>query len=845
MATSRLLLFGILALSAVSALAGVRGSNPVYESGNPSTADFNTNVMPLLSKLGCNAVACHGSPKGKGGLVLSMFGANPLADYDALTRADGGRRVNRVEPAKSLFLLKATAEIDHLCEQKLGVGTPRYNLLLAWVSAGAPLTGPNAPALVSLTASPCDRLLQKGQTLQLAATAVFSDGAQKNVTDAAVFSSSDAKVASVDDGGLVTAGGYGEAAIIVSYLRRPAAVRVTVPQPLPVPFPQVAAGGWIDQLVVAKLKKLGIPPSDVCSDEEFLRRVYLDVTGTLPTADEARSYLADQDPQKRGKLIDRLLDSQEFADYWAMKWSDLLRIKSEFPVNLWPNAVQAYHGWVRASIAANKPYDQFARELLTATGSNFRDPPANFYRAFLKKDPLSVGEVAALTFMGARVGCARCHGHPTERWNLEDDLGLAAFFSQLKYKSTMEWKEEIVLLDAKQTLRHPRTGDVVRPKVPGGEAMEIQPGRDERAAFADWLTAPENPWFARNAVNRVWFWLLGRGIVHEPDDLRPTNPPENPQLLDYLAKELIDHKYDLKHVYRLVLNSHTYQRSARTNEWNRNDVAHFSHYYVKRLGAETLLDAIEQVTGKWDTYQSIIPEPFVVMPAGSRATHLADGSVGLPFLELFGRPPRDTAYESERDLQLYLRQTLHLLNSNDVQNKINNSPWLAALLKDVPEDSKVIDGLYLATVSRHPSPQEKSTTFAYVSSASRINSEAVTAQQAAEQALSARRKDLAKANTDFDAAARASKEAETTASADTPDARRDTAKLTADGRKVMAAAKAARDKVAASEKAAVAKLNDANKKLDAARADARQRRAQAIQDVLWALLNSKEFVFNH
>jgi hypothetical protein len=369
--------------------------------------------------------------------------------------------------------------------------------------------------------------------------------------------------------------------------------------------------------------------------------------------------------------------------------------------------VQAYHRWVRHSIATNKPYDQFARELLTSSGSNFRVPPVNYYRAFLSREPQNLAEVTALIFMGARVGCARCHAHPQERWGLDDNAGLAAFFGQLRYKRSNEWKEEIVYVNPRQTMRDPRTNAPVKPRFLGGETVELEPGEDARVRFAQWLTSPDNPWFAKNIVNRIWFWLLGRGIVHQPDDLRSTNPPSNPELLDYLEQELISHDYDLKHVYRLILNSCAYQRSSSTNEWNRQDAAHFSHYYVKRLGAETLLDAIGQITEQWDTYRSRIPEPFVVMPSGFRATHLPDGSIGIPFLELFGRPPRDTAYESDRDFEVSMRQTLHLLNSSDVQNKINRSRRLRRLLEQHQDDTELLEEIYLSMLARFPSDEEK------------------------------------------------------------------------------------------------------------------------------------------
>jgi hypothetical protein len=480
-----------------------------------------------------------------------------------------------------------------------------------------------------------------------------------------------------------------------------------VPQHLNTPFPKAETFNKIDELVLDKLKELGIPPSGLASDQEFMRRVYLDVIGVLPTPKEVRDFQADANPRKRSQLIDRLLSRSEFADYWALKWGDLLRIKAEFPSNLWPNAVQTYHYWVRQAIADNMPYDQFARELLVSSGCNFRAPPANYYRAVKKRDPQGFAESTALVFMGARIGCASCHGHPTESWTLDDNLGMAAFFSQIKFKSTKEWKEEIVYVDPTQVFRDPRTRNVLTPKPLDSPAMPIAPGVDSREKFAEWLTSPKNPWFAKNISNRIWFWLLGRGIVHEPDDLRATNPPSNPALLDYLEKELVDHKYDQKHIFRLILNSATYQRSSTPIPTNQHDVMFGSHYVIKRLPAEVLSDALGQATQSWDTFASQIPEPYSRWPNGFHATQLADGSVGTPFLELFGRPPRDTAYESDRDCKTSMRQSLYMITSSEIENKVNHSPRIKQWMKDNTPNDVVVDELFLSTLSRLPTPDEK------------------------------------------------------------------------------------------------------------------------------------------
>jgi hypothetical protein len=690
-----------------------------------TAASFTNQIRPVLARLGCNATECHGAQRGQGGLKLSLFGGDPGSDFEALTKQADGRRINRVEPLKSLLWLKATGELPHQGARRLPPGSAEYEMMVSWLSRGAPWAAEKEPQIVSIKVIPAERVLQKGETQQLLATAVLSDGSQKDITQDAVYRSSDAKVAAVAAGGLVKANDCGEAIVAASYLRQSAVVRLTVPQPLAKPFPALQANNQIDELVYAKLKRLGIPPSDICSDPEFLRRVYLDVIGILPAAEEARAFLADHDPNKRGKLIDRLLERDEFADFWALKWGDLLRIKSEYPVRLWPKAVAVYYRWVRESIAQNKPYDRFARELITANGSNFRNAPANFLRAVQNKDPQTIGETAALVFMGARLGCARCHGHPTETWSLDDDLGFGAFFAQVSFKNTLEWKEEIVYPDPRHTLRHPKTRQVVKPKFLGGPAAEAGNEEDPRGKLADWLASPQNPWFGANIVNRIWFWLMGRGIVHEPDDLRPTNPPENPELLDYLQKELVSDNYDLKHVFRLILNSRVYQLSSKSNQWNANDKAHFSHYTVKRLTAEQMLDAVSQVTETYEKFRSIIPEPYSNWPAGYRATQLSDGNMECGFLDLFGRPPRDTPYEEERRSDASLRQELYLVNSEQMEAKVSGSPRFKRLLAANKGDAETVEELYLMTLSRFPSEQEKQTLVDYLAKHKSTRAQAV------------------------------------------------------------------------------------------------------------------------
>jgi len=430
-------------------------------------------------------------------------------------------------------------------------------------------------------------------------------------------------------------------------------------------FDRFQPAGRIDELVLARLRAQKLPPSELCSDAVFIRRVYLDAIGTLPTPVEVRSFLADRQPDKRRQLIDRLLARDEFAEYWGLKWGDLLRVKAEFPSNLWPNAVQAYDRWIRESLRSNKPYDRFVRELLTTSGSNFRDPPANFYRAFQDRAPRQIADNVALVFMGVRLADAG--------FTADQLLGFSAFFAKVGYKNTDEWKEEIVFFNPAGKLLDPKTHQPVAPAPLGGKPLNLAPDQDPRVAFADWLTAPRNPWFARNIVNRIWFWLLGRGIVHEPDDLRPSNPPWSPELLACLEQELISHHYDLKHIYRLILNSATYQLASSPNRWNAADDKGFAHYRIRRLDAEVLLDAINQITGTGEKYSSMIPEPFTFLPGDQRAIALADGSIELPFLELFGRPPRNTSFEAERSTASSMFQEQHLLNSSHIEDRIEQS----------------------------------------------------------------------------------------------------------------------------------------------------------------------------
>jgi hypothetical protein len=447
----------------------------------------------------------------------------------------------------------------------------------------------------------------------------------------------------------------------------------------------------IDALVKAELAKDGLKLGNPSSDQVFIRRIYLDMLGTLPQPEEVTEFLKDRHPDKRSILIDSLFDREEFADYWSLKWCDLLRVKSEFPINLWPNAVQAYHRWIRDSLRKNMPYDNFVRELLTSSGSNFRVPQVNFYRATSDRTPLGIAKVVTLTFMGARM----------EKWPEERKAGMAAFFSGIAFKKSLEWKEEIVL-------PNPALSKSIKAMTPDGDTIIIAADVDPRRVFADWLITSKNPWFARNITNRMWAWTMGHGIINEPDDIRVDNPPASPELLSYLEGELVKSGYDLRHVFRLIFNSRTYQQSSIPQaESEELQTARFARYTVRRLDAEVIIDALCRLGGDGESYFSPAPEPFTYIPNENRTIALADGSIKSPFLATFGRPARDTGLESERDNTPSDTQRLYLLNSEEVQNRIEKSPYLKALIASAKDNhTKLVNGTYLFLLSRYPTKDE-------------------------------------------------------------------------------------------------------------------------------------------
>ncbi|MCS6861285.1 MAG: DUF1553 domain-containing protein [Abditibacteriales bacterium] len=685
---------------------------------NPSVS-FVNEVVPVLSKAGCNMGACHGAQYGKGGFKLSLFGYDPLPDYDAIVKFGEGRRIARSQPEKSLILLKPLAVVPHGGGVRFAKNSVEYDTLLRWVAAGCPTVSANEPRVAELEIIPSQRLfIAPQQQQQLLVRAHFSDGSVRDVTHLARYDSLDDGVAVVNPQGRVTAVAPGEAPIVARFQGIAVIARMTVPTQFPLPrlnFPP--ARNYIDRLVFAKLAKLGIMPSELSSDEEFLRRVSLDITGTLPQPDEIRAFLTSADSpwtegrekralpltqeeeekvfEKRAKKIDELLERKAYVDLWTYRWGDLLRLNSQ---TLAPQGVKAFYDFIRQSVQENKPWDQFCAEMITAEGHTFQNGPVNYYRAAAQNNDNAVRAIAtAQTILGVRIECAQCHKHPFEAWTQDDFHGFAAIFARVR--QTGNNQQGFTYVNA-QTGTHvnPRTGRPIAPKLIDGPA--IPSGVDPRVALARWLSLPDNPYFAKAIVNRVWKYFFGRGLVEPVDDLRSTNPASNEELLDALAKDFIAHRFDLKHLIRTICNSRTYQLSCQTNASNKQDTKYLSRAVPRRLSAEQLLDAISDATG--------VPENFNVPNFGrlTRAIELPDSRVPSYFLDVFGRPKRVTVCECERSEEVNIAQALHMISGTVNQKLSHPNGRLARLLRRNLTDEQIIEEMYLATLSRFPRAEE-------------------------------------------------------------------------------------------------------------------------------------------
>jgi hypothetical protein len=664
--------------------------------------NFENDVVPLFGRFGCNSSGCHGKAEGQNGFKLSVFGFDPAADYAALVKEGRGRRVLPAAPDASLLLAKMSGGVPHGGGVRIPRSSAEYQTIREWVAAGLPYGSPDDPKVTAVRVEPSERRLATHGGQQLRVIARYSDGREADVTAHARYQSNNDGLASVSATGLVGAGDVpGEAAVMAGYRDAVAVFRAVVPRAEPiVQWPDLPENNFIDGLVYKKLRKLNVLPSETCDDADYLRRAYLDVIGTLPTPDEARRFLADKRPDRRTRLVDELLERPEYADYWALKWADLLRIDRQA---LGHKRAYGYYKWVRDSLAENKPLDRFAREVITAEGPLGEVGPASFYKVVTK--PGEAASTLSQVFLGVRIACAECHHHPFDRWSQSDYFAMTAFFAPVAVRGGP--REEVLSATGAAEAKNPRTGETSLAHALTVPAPKEAPKGDPRPALADWMTAPDNAWFARNLANRTWAHFLGRGLVEPVDDVRATNPPTNPELLDALAKSLVESKYDAKQLIRTITASRAYQLSSKPNATNERDEQNSSRALFRRIDAEVLLDMVCQTTG--------VPEKFGGVPAGSRAIQLWDSKVPHYFLKLFGRQVRASACECERVREPGVAQVLHLLNSPEIHAKLSHDGGtVARLMKEKADDAALAEELYLTFYSRYPSEKEKKVAVDYL-----------------------------------------------------------------------------------------------------------------------------------
>jgi hypothetical protein len=681
---------------------------------------FLNDVMPLFTRLGCNQGACHGKGSGQNGFRLSLRGYAPEMDFEWLTREFNGRRVSAAAPEESLLLRKPLGLAPHEGGTLFTAGSRAHQVFLAWLRAGMPGPAKTDPRLRKLVLLPGNRTLRPGQELPLLVRAEYSDGQTRDVTWMSKFDSNDPGMAEVDADGLVRVRRHGETAIRASFQGFVAVVILTAPFEQTLDPARLAQhNNFIDEHVFNKLGVLRIDPSDGCGDAEFLRRAFLDTIGILPTPAEVRTFLADKRPERRARLIDGLLDRPEFVDYWALQLGDLFQNRKERDHDVrGTKGVRAFHDWLRKQVAVNRPWDELARDVLTASGSATEHPAVGYFIVTVgehqEAERSEVTASVAQAFLGTRIGCAQCHNHPLEKYTQDDYYHFAGFFSRIRLERHDPKTSKPTLLhirgrDAKESeakapvgVVQPRTGQFLKPQPLDRSTPAIAPGDDPRVALAAWITDPKNEYFSGAMVNRLWRHFLGVGLVEPVDDLRASNPPTNPQLWTALNKEFVSHRFDLKHLMRLILNSRTYQLASATRPGNKADTRFYSHYYARRLPAEVLLDALSQSTG--------VPDQFPGYPVGLRAGQLPDPGLSSYFLSLFGRSERVTACACERNGDVTMPQLLHLQNGGSVVQKIQSGEGrLAQLLKNRKSDDEIIDELFLASLSRLPSAKERGT----------------------------------------------------------------------------------------------------------------------------------------
>jgi hypothetical protein len=682
------------------AYAGQNIAVPVEVQGSheDSPLNFRNDILPIFTKVGCNTGKCHGAASGKDGFRLSLFGYDPEGDHYRLTREIGGRRIDLASPESCLLVSKSTGEVDHTGGQRIVPETYEYDMLLSWLRAGAPFGTAEAPHPVRIEVFPPRAAFARaGEKQRITVIAHYSDGTDRDVTHLAVFLSNNDAAATVADDGVATSTGPGNAFILARFDQFTEGASLVVRPGTPYEFPQIASENYVDDLVFAKWQDMHLLPSGVCSDEVFLRRASIDLIGLLPTPEERQAFVVDSSPDKRSRLIDQLLDREEFLDIWSMKWAEMLQIRSTNGIS--PKGLRLYDQWLRERVHAGVTIDKIIAELLPANGGTFENPATSYYQT--ETTPQLLAENVAQAFLGTRIQCAQCHNHPFDRWTMDDYYGFAAFFSQVGYKQAQDPREITIFNAGTGELAHPIAGRPITLKALGGDVPRLDPGEDHRHALAEWLTSPENAKFPRHLSNLVWAHLFGAGIVEPVDDVRVSNPPSNPELLQALGEKLVEYQFDIRPLVRDICNSRTYQLATTRNDSNAWDERNFSHSRIRRLRAEVLLDCINQVTESTDAFRGL--------PEGSRAVLIPDGQTPNYFLSTFGRSDRATPCTCEvAKTSPTLSQALHLLNGETTSGKIAEGQVVKTLLASDADPMSVARSLYERCLCRLPTPEEAS-----------------------------------------------------------------------------------------------------------------------------------------
>ncbi|HEY7153305.1 MAG TPA: DUF1553 domain-containing protein [Gemmataceae bacterium] len=679
--------------------------------------NFPNQIVPIFTKLGCNSGGCHGKASGQNGFKISLLGFEPDVDYSALVKEARGRRVFPAAPDSSLLLLKASGGLAHGGGKRMEVGSDEYRLIRRWIAAGMPYGEKTDPVVTHIAVYPEHRVMTRNNHQQFTVYAHYSDNTIEDITRRAQYESNDQEIAVVDSAGLVrTLAMSGEAAVMVRYQEHVGTFRATVPLGVQIPAYDFPAQTLVDQHTHKKWQGLGLVPSELCSDEQFIRRLSLDLTATLPTPAQVQAFVADKDPKKRDKLVDALLESEEYTYYFANKWADILRVKRRNQAAR-ARGTFAFHDWIRSNISRDKPYDEFARAILGASGDEVSNPPTVWYKEL--QNPEQFVDDTAQVFLGLRLACAQCHHHPYEKWGQDDYWGLAAFFGRVARRQVQVPGEQpqpgggrmVVFTRSRGNVTNKRTGQAAVMKPLDGKPMEVGPYEDPRQKLVDWMVEPNNPFFARAVANRYWAHFFGRGIIDPLDDMRVTNPPSNPELLDALAKDLVEHKYSLKHLIGTICKSRTYQLSSTPNEFNKHDKQNYARYYPRRMSAEVLLDAVNLVTDSPSSFGGLPQDRY----APKRAIMLPDESFASYFLDVFGRPQRISACECERVSEANLAQALHMLNSDEVQNKVARAGGRAdALAKDKRPDAEKVEEMFVWAFARKPTDEQRDKALAHI-----------------------------------------------------------------------------------------------------------------------------------